>query len=528
MRLTAFLLMTVLLTAFSTSHVFAQIITGEYYAPTLEPTLAPPLVAEPALDFPTTPEPTLSPVFSLAPPETNEPVYVLEPGMTVEPVYAPGPVTTYEPANPAYARDHDPYEDVMGRLYVLENEMRRKQDKTVTRNTFTANVGGRVFLDTVNFSGPHTKWGGTPYQSNILGLREARIDVSGEGYGIFDYKVELGYDDVPRGNNGIRLKDVYMGAKNVPWLNYVRIGHFKVESGMSYTASSNNTTAMERTTAVQVFSPERRFGIGQTYFFAEDRVRWFNGLFAAQRMDGIKYHTADHQGAIFNSRLTFLPYCSHDGEDYLHFGGHYLYYDLAGGRNYNNAPGMASIGGFRAANNWYDITAVNASNYNQGGLEMAWGCGPWGISSELFGGTFGNGRSMYGGYIEARWFLTGDSRAYDKKIGAPGHVKTRRNFNTAKECVSTSRGYAEVNTARSWGAWELYTQWGFTDADRVYFNDNGLFRAGGRTVDLSVGLNWYLNPNTRMMFEYVHSDGTSQGRYRASADIYSASLRFFF
>lgn len=415
----------------------------------------------------------------------------------------------------------------------MDKELKKKEDKVDTKKKFSAKLSGRVFIDDVNFSGPYEKWAVAPNvpkdQSNILGLRDARIAVSGEGFNIYDYKVELSYEYGPDGNTSARLKDAYMGAKNIPGLDYVRVGHYKVESGMSYTMSARNTTAMERTTDVQLFSPGRRFGGGQTYYFANEHVRWFNGVFAAKKMDDIKYNVDDNQGIIYNTRLTFLPYYCNDGEDYLHFGGHYLYYQNPAGKNLNfTAPGSARIGGFGRAGNWYDVTAVEASQYNQGGLETAWGCGPLGISSELFGGTFGNERNMYGGYVEVRWFLTGDSRLYDKKLGVPGNVKTKKNFDCVKECVRTPHGNREGFSAKSLGAWELYTQWGFTDADRVYFVDELTGGAGGRTTDLTVGLNWYWNPNTRMMFEYIHSDGTSQGKYRASDDIYAASFRFYF
>ena len=414
--------------------------------------------------------------------------------------------------------------DLKAQVKELSDGLKKKQDKPDTSKGFTAKLGGRVFMDSVNFTDPHNTWGTAPHQSNILGLREARIGVSGEGYGFLDYKVEIGYEYGPNGNDSVRLKDVTMGAQNIPWLDYVRIGHYKVESGMSYTASSRNTTAMERTTAVQVFSPGRRFGVGQTYYFSDERVRWFNGLFAARRMDADKYSVDDNQGVIFNSRLTMVPMYCDDGEQYLHLGGHYLFYQNPNGRNTRfTSPGSAKIGGFGRADNWYYVAAVNATGYHQGGLEMALGCGSLGFSSELFAGTFGHDQSMYGGYVEARWFLTGDCRVYDKKLGVPGNVKTRKNLN----CVRQSYGNVDTSCANSLGAFELYTQLGFTDADRVYFHDV-LRCLGGRTTDLTIGLNWYWNPNTRMMFEYVHSNGTRQGAYRASENIYSASFRYFF
>jgi len=423
---------------------------------------------------------------------------------------------------------YDPNElaELKAQVKELSDGMKKKQDKPDTSKGFTAKLGGRVFIDSVNFDGPNNDWGAAPHQSNILGLREARIAVSGEGYNIYDYKVEIGYEFGPTsGNQSVRLKDVNMGIKDVPWLDYVRVGHYKVESGMSYTASSRNTTAMERTTAVQVFSPGRRFGAGQTYYFSDDRVRWFNGVFAAKKMDDVKYVVDDNQGVILNSRFSFVPRYCRDGEDYLHLGGHYLYYQNADGGKFT-WQSTPKIGGFGRASNWYSIEAVDAPNYHQGGLEMVRGCGPLAFSSELFAGSFGHGQSMYGGYVEGRWFLTGDCRVYDKKTGAPGNVKTKKNFDTYKECVSTRYGNEEVNSAKSWGALEMYTQWGFTDADRVYFHDAAC--RGGRTTDLTVGLNWYMNPNTRTMLEYVHSSGTNQGNYRASQDIYSASLRYFF
>ena len=230
------------------------------------------------------------------------------------------------------------------------------------------------------------------------------------------------------------------------------------------------------------------------------------------------------KGIIYNSRLTFVPYYAKDGERYLHFGGHYLYRDNH--TDGNLAAGAARIGGFGRAAAWFTPTA-NTLHYNQGGLEMAWANGPLTIASEWYAGSFGKGHEMYGGYVEARYFLTGDSRPYNKRTGTVGGVRTKQNVFCAEGFIQTCHGKEKGFGIQSLGAWEVFAQWGFTDSDRVYFADTAN-NAGGRTVDTVLGVNWYWNPNTRMMFEYVHSDGTQQGGYRATEDIFAASFRFHF
>jgi len=451
------------------------------------------------------------------------------------------------------------------RLAQLEADMKKKEDKVDTKKKFSVEVSGRVFVDSVYFGDPHTKWeklappipagndpghpGGAsqvPAPGDFLGMRDARIGVAGKGFEIFDYKAELAYERA----NHVAITDVFLGAKNIPGLDYVRIGHYKVETGMSQITSGRNSTAMERPTAVSMFGPSRRWGAGQTYYFADDKVRWFNGVFAARQMasDNKFYTDGDTDtasGVIYNSRFTMVPYYDKGGERFFHVGGHYMYME----NPTENAatmttPNAARIGGFsRAGAAWFTPTAEGSAlkgnpTYNQGGLEMAWGHGRLGINSELFAGSFGDGRDLYGGYVEARYFLTGDTRLYDKKNGALGNVKLKKNYLCAEECIQTwCHGPTKGFGVQSWGALEAFAQWGFTDSDRVAAA--GGANIGGRTTDTVLGLNWYWSPSIRMMFEYVHSDGTRQRRgggdahtqgdsYRATEDIFATSLRFYF
>ena len=429
------------------------------------------------------------------------------------------PSAAYAPTASYYAADAAALES---RISQLEADMKKKEDKVDTKKKFTAELSGRIFMDVIDFDN----------RNDFVGLRDARIGVSGKGYEIFDYKVELAFE------RELRITDVYMGAQKVPGLDYVRIGHYKVETGMSYLTSGRNSVAMERATAVSAFNNSRRLGIGQTYLFANDQIRWFNGIFLADDINtsSSKYITTprtgghdplelEDAGTIYNSRFTMVPYYKRDGERYFHIGGHYMYKDY-GTYGSRGTPGTTYIGGFNRANQtWFSTTAANTRYYNQGGLEAAWGRGPLSVASELFAGTLGDGRDMYGGYVEVKYFLTGDHRPYSKSSGTLGNVKMKKNFLCVEEIYQTHHhGTAKGFGIKSIGAWEVYAQWSFVDTDRVAAKGT----SGGRAVDTVLGLNWYWNPNTRMMFEYVHSAGTPYGKTKDNEDIFGTSFRFYF
>jgi len=438
------------------------------------------------------------------------------PAQNLTPGYTPPPLPPVASPQPYYAADTSAgnYE-LEHRIFQLEEAMKQKADKVDNTKAFDVRLNGRVFFESVTFGDPQVKDGNFSGQSDILGAREVHIGIAGSGYRIFDYSVELSHTN----GDGTEFRDVFFGIKNVPGLDYVRIGYYKLETGMEYVKSGLNTTAMETPTASQSFSPGRRFGVGQTYYFANEQVRWFNGIFASTGVSaGNNKYINDPEGLIYNSRLTFVPYYAQDGARYLHFGGHYMYRENPDGRG-------ARIGGFNRASTWFTANA-DASYYNQAGLEAAWGYGPLAITSELYAGSFGKGRDMYGGYVEVRYFLTGDVRPYNKRNGVAGGVRTKKNFLCVEEFIQTCHGKAKGFGIQSIGAWEVYTQWGFTDSDRIAARGG----TGGRTTDLVLGLNWYLNPTTRTMFEYVHSDGTSHqsGGFRATEDIFAVGFRFNF
>jgi phosphate-selective porin OprO/OprP len=67
------------------------------------------------------------------------------------------------------------------------------------------------------------------------------------------------------------------------------------------------------------------------------------------------------------------------------------------------------------------------------------------------------------------------------------------------------------------GAWEAKARYSGLDLD-----DSNI--TGGELDNITVGLNWYLNPNTRVMWDYVHADKEDIGQ----ADMIMMRLQFDF
>ena len=95
---------------------------------------------------------------------------------------------------------------------------------------------------------------------------------------------------------------------------------------------------------------------------------------------------------------------------------------------------------------------------------------------------------FWGAYVQASYFLTGEHRPYKTSNGTFDKVKPLKNY--GKEGGP--------------GAWELAARYSYLN-----LNDAGV--DGGRLRDLTLGLNWYLNPNLRIMWNYIFADPSDGG-----------------
>lgn len=99
------------------------------------------------------------------------------------------------------------------------------------------------------------------------------------------------------------------------------------------------------------------------------------------------------------------------------------------------------------------------------------------------------GGDFYGAYGQASWFLTGECRNYKRSEGVFDRVTPFTNFWLVRGGNGLDAG---------WGAWELAARWSYLD-----FTDGPSANAGQQN-DLTLGVNWYWKPYTRMMFNWIH------------------------
>jgi phosphate-selective porin OprO/OprP len=128
--------------------------------------------------------------------------------------------------------------------------------------------------------------------------------------------------------------------------------------------------------------------------------------------------------------------------------------------------------------------------------------GPWTVQSEYFATwvhgvdsriTPGPGTPLDAGtyfadgwYVEVLYFLTGENRVYDTKLPRFGRVVPNENYFFVP---------GEHGPILGRGAWQVGARYSTID-----LNDAGI--NGGELDDVTLGLNWFLNPNLKLQWNY--------------------------
>lgn len=341
----------------------------------------------------------------------------------------------------------------------------------------TANLGGRIHWDFAHFDNDDR---GTPNR-NDSEIRRLWIDVSGKFYG-FGYKIEGDFaglqDDF--NNKGIEAKDVYI-TRAFGNAGTLSIGQFKQYFTLDDRTGSNYGQFLERSGAASTLAPLYRKAV--SWQGAGKDYTWAASVYSLESID-----VSNIKGDAFGGRATWAPGAT-DG-DVLHLG-----LSLAHERYDHPGSGGAAALSIRPrpAGHLSDNSRVTLARFADGldtdvdkwSLEYAQVRGPLSWQSEYSGGVFDDGAqraTVQSAYGFVSWFVTGESRAYDRKTGRFTRVKALNHEAGAFELA--------LRYDRMWG-----------EQHRI----GGADLIDASTASWTLGANWYLKPNLRLMLDLIDS-----------------------
>ncbi len=389
---------------------------------------------------------------------------------------------------------------------------------------FEATVGGRIQFDYYNFSEDESaRIGTTPFGTGVAAtganrggaaFRRAYLTLTGKAYG-WDYKFENDFAGAT--GNGASFREMWIGTKFGP--GKIIIGQHKPFRGMEELASSNEITLIERpnTTATGIYNG-RQFLTGLFYKGNTDSFGY--GIHAATLAPA----TATTEGHSFGARAYYFP-LSADGST-LHIG--LAYSSDREDAGSSNATSTFQYGGRRGPS----ITLGNAgaANANTFGTqdtihgELAGAFGPFTLQAEYAMATLEEGFGTAAApsdidviayYAQASYFITGESKVYKKDRGAFGTPKPNNDFG-AVELVARYEASEnkETDTAQARGC-----------------ALGGVAAGSFQTCEgsqITVGANWYVNPNARFMLNYyiAEADVNANGQDKPEAITLRAQFGF--
>lgn len=345
---------------------------------------------------------------------------------------------------------------------------------------FRLRLGGRIMNDWGFFIPDEAIEKAFGPQRDGTEFRRARLYVSGTLYDRVEFKAQYDF-----AGGQAAFKDVYLGLINLPVIGHVRIGHFKEPFSLEELTSSKYITFMERSLST-VFAPSRNTGLMFHNHALDERLTWAIGVF--READRFGAGAGDGKYNL-TGRVTGLPWYREDGRKLLHLGLGYSHRKPVDGLLRLRERPEAHL-----ASRFVDTSAFAVTSVDVVGLEGALVYGPFSLQSEYIRHVadrpIGPDPDFYSYYVQASYFLTGEHRRYKRSTGAFDRIRPRRSFGLG------DRGGT--------GAWEIAAR--YSDLD---LTNGGI--DGGRLQDMTLGVNWYLNPNTRLMWNYVFADRADLG-----------------
>lgn len=333
-------------------------------------------------------------------------------------------------------------------------------------------------------------------------FRRARFGVEGIIARDFNYRLML-----ELGGSGTEGP----GRINDAWISYTGLAPFTIQLGaFSPPANLDDGTSVDDSLFIERASPaelsrtlggaDGRLGVG----VRESGTRWMSALSLTTRTVN-DAEVFDSQSALVG-RVGGLVATASDYNVHLGLSTTYVLHAADQGLDSTSArygvrfrerPEIR-VDGARLI----DTGVIDAEHVYATGAEFAANWKNWFVQAEHF--WYGIERraapalpdpNFDGFYLQGSWILTGESRRYNAASGAYQNPRPYKPF---------------ALHANSWGAWELALRYSRSDLN---FHEGAAGSAatadsvrGGLQQIVTFGINWYLNPNLRLLFNYFNVD----------------------
>lgn len=346
---------------------------------------------------------------------------------------------------------------------------------------YSFRIGGRLHTDASGHSGG----GVESLATDGSEIRRARMYLKGTLYEDYFFVAETDFAD-----NGVSVKDFLVGYSGLPWGSFA-VGHQKQPFSLALEMSSNDLPFIERGADTDLIAPFVDRAIGLRGDFGGEHWHLAAGFYG----DSVDPDRDGDEGWGSTARAVWVPIRGEDRVLHLGLRGAVRDPDDDEIRIRSETTHLSNL--FLADTG----TLAGVERVYLLGPEAAFALGPFSVGGE-YNRVYADRSRMRdlafdGWHVEATWSLTGESRAAAYRMGSGEFkgLRPARNF-------SLREG--------GWGAFEVATRYAAIDLDDRDVD-------GGRTGVFTLGLNWYLNPSIRLMFDWSRvidadfEDGDAEG-----------------
>jgi len=376
---------------------------------------------------------------------------------------------------------------------------------------FRVHVGGRTQFDSSWFQ-TDPEFQNDPAIVNRVrdgvDFRRARFRMDGTMYELIDWAAEYDFMNsaltIPSATGtstpvGLAAPtDLWFAFKEVPWVGNIKVGNHKEPIGFEHLVSSRFLPFMERSFNQDAFygAFNNGFSPGISIYdtYADELGTWAIGLYKPST-NVFAYDNIPGDASV-TGRVTHLLWYREEGAGLMHFGVSARHATLGNNFTRYRTRGPERSGLSASWPLFADTTTFKGDSQDTVNFEAVTNMGCLTIQSEYLLNYVQDGRTTvgvplgtvfyHGGYVEALYFLTGEYRDYNRKNGAFDRVTPLENaFFTNSDC----------GPCNGWGAWQVGFRYNYLDLNDQGFN-------GGKLNDYTWGLNWFLNPNMKVQWNY--------------------------